>query len=302
MTAMIRPPAQFDGKFSEFFALYVEPNLPSAARVQAFDLLLRRHLSSVDPIHVIRWVREQTRGEICLSAEGGRILPTDNAPVWWLHAFLLSETPLPTDPELFFSTLPAHFHKVARFQTLNQAGFHAAHILSAKNRDIDWQSWSRDELARRMLVNIHPCNMFLVAKQEWDRNGGRPDIISWVVAAYRQRYGETMERFLADCDPGGSFGPSAGDPDYSYGAGTTADAAIRTKRPLIRRDLVGRGVSLEVSVGGSRYQIPHDDLVTWAREHTTALETLSWIDRGLYSWPRPSAAMLEFLTAYRLPE
>ncbi|WP_459080137.1 hypothetical protein [Mesorhizobium sp. A623] len=299
---MIPPPAEFDGKFSEFFALCVEPNLPSASRVQAFDQLLRRHLSDIDPIYVTRYVRGQERGTTCRTADGSRILPTDNAPVWWLHAFLLSEETLPVDAETLFSGLPCHFHNVARFQTLNQAGFHAAHILTAKNRDIDWQSWSRDEVARRMMVNLHPCNVFLVAKQEWARNGGRQDIIEWVVDAYRSRYGETMARFLADCDPDAFLGRPAGDPAYSYGAGTTSGDAIQTKRPLIRRDLVGRGVSLEISVDGARYRLPHNDLVAWARKHTTALETVSWLDRGIYSWPRSSAAMREFLRAFRLPE
>jgi hypothetical protein len=292
---MISPPFQFDGKFSDFFELYVEPNLPPPERIKAFDALLRQHLSTNNPIHVTRYVRGQVRGTICQTIDGSRILPTDNAPVWWLHAFLLSDSPMPTDPEALFSGLPYHFHQAARFQTLNQAGFHAAHIIPAKNRDTDWQSWSRNEIARRMLVNLHPCNMFLVAKQEWGRNGGCPDFIAWVVDAYRRRYGETMDRFLADCGPDGFFRQPAGDPDYSYGAGTTTDGVIQTERPLIKKDLVGRGVSLEISANGSRYLLPHDDLVAWAREHTTALKTASWIERGVYSWPRPSAAMLEFL-------
>jgi hypothetical protein len=301
MAFMIRPPLQFDGKFSDFFEQHVEPNLPPPERIKAFDALLRRHLSSNDPIYLTRYVRGQVRGKICRTTDGGRILPTDNAPVWWLHAFLLSDEPLLADSEALFSGLPCHFHQAARFQTLNQAGFHAAHIVPAKNRNTDWQSWSRDDLARRMLLNIHPCNMFLVAKQEWGRNGGRPDIISWIVDAYRRRYGESMDRFLANCSPYGSRGRPAGDPDYSYGAGTTTVGVIQTKRPLIKRELVGRGVSLEISADGSRYMLPHDDLVDWAREHTTALKTASWIERGVYSWPRPTLAMMEFLRRYPSP-
>ncbi|RWP11966.1 MAG: hypothetical protein EOR01_33435 [Mesorhizobium sp.] len=198
------PPSQFDGRFSEFYERFVEPNLPSADRVQAFDSLLRRHLSDNDPVHVVRFVRGQTRGTVYRSRQGWRILPTDNAPVWWTHALLHSETALSEDKAALFGTMPHHFFKVARFQTLNRAGYHAAHILSAKNRDTDWASWTRAELGRRMLVNIHPCNVFLVAKPEWRRNGGRSDIIAWVTRAYLRRYGATMERFLADGDPGAS--------------------------------------------------------------------------------------------------
>lgn len=299
---MIRPPLQFDGKFSDFFEQHVEPNLPPPERIKAFDALLRRHLSSNDPIYLTRYVRGQVRGKICRTTDGGRILPTDNAPVWWLHAFLLSDEPLLDEPEALFFGLPCHFHQATRFQTLNQAGFHAAHILPAKNRNVDWERWSHKELARRMLVNIHPCNMFLVAKEGWTRNGGRPDIIAWVVDTYRGRYGKTMDRFLADCDPDGSASYPPNDPPYSYSQADAGTAdVVRTSRPIIKRILVCRGVSLEISANGSRYLLPHDDLVAWVREHTTALKTASWIERGIYSWPKPTATMLEFLRRYQSP-
>lgn len=226
---------------------------------------------------------------------------------------------------MLFGKVPYHFFQVGRFQTLNQAGYHAAHILSAKNRDIDWQSWTRSELARRMLVNIHPCNMFLVAKSQWMRNGGRPDIISWVTNAYLRRYGATMERFLVDGAPGASLrGGQVEDPVYQYGV-SAADAAThgapsssplpsprlasqqavtaglrRTTRPAIWRNLVGKHANLDITMGDARYLLPHDDLVAWVRYHTSALETLSWTEGGAYHWPRASVAMTHFLERYRV--
>ena len=169
---------------------------------------------------------------------------------------------------------------------------------SAKNRNTDWQRWTRGELARRMLVNIHPCNVFLVAKQEWTRNGGRPDIIAWVIDAYLRRYGAVMERFLAEGAAGAAStrGP-VDNPVYRYGAGVAAAArdqerppsaprssrqrspkggdigTRQTKRPMIRRELVNKGVSLEISLEGARYVLAHDELVDWVREHMTALKT-----------------------------
>jgi hypothetical protein len=316
------PPARYDGRFSKFYERYVEPNLPSAGRVRAFDALLRQHLSDEDPVHVVRYVRGQTRGTICRTTDGWRVLPTDNAPVWWSHALLHSGAVLPEDAAALFGAMPDHFFKVARFQTLNQAGYHAAHILAAKNGDTNWRSWTRDEVARRMLVNIHPCNVFLVAKPEWTRNGGRSEIIAWVTKAYLQRYGATMERFLADGAPNAApISEPADDPVYCYGA-AAADGATQTetgpssraprqksqrpeptgpvpaKRPVVRRDLVGKGVSLAISLDGARYLLPHDALVTWARAHTTALESASWKEQGVYSWPRASRAMMQFLQNY----
>jgi hypothetical protein len=316
------PPARFEGRFSQFYERYIEPNLPSAESVAAFDLRLRQHLSDADPVHVVRYVRGQTRGTLCRTGEGWQILPTDNAPVWWTHALLHSGGSLAEDASVLFGTMPDHLFKVARFQTLNQAGYHAAHILSAKNRDTDWHSWTRNELARRMLVNIHPCNMFLIAKTEWMRNGGRADIIAWVTNAYLGRYGATMERFLDDGAPGAPVpGEPVEDPDYQYGVAEAAmhrprsSAAERrpspqqhgtpgirlTKRPMIWRDLVGTDAVLDITMGDARYQLPHDDLVGWVRDHTSALETASWRQGGAYHWPRASGAMLSFLQGYRVP-
>ncbi|RWO51193.1 hypothetical protein [Mesorhizobium sp.] len=321
------PPAQFDGKFSAFYERHVEPNLPSADRVQAFDSLLRQHLSDEDPVHVVRYIRGQTRGTVCRTRDGWRILPTDNAPVWWTHALLHSGGALPEDADALFAAMPYHLFKVGRLQTLNSAGDHAAHILSAKNRDTDWQGWTRSELARRMLVNIHPCNVFLVAKPEWTRNGGRSDIIAWVTNAYLRRYGATMERLLADGAPSASStsGPVE-DPDYRYNADAADNvtdpgpvslsrqsprqtspksergSSRNMKRPMIWRHLVGKGVSLDISMEGARYVLPHDDLVAWVGGHTTALETASWKGKGIYSWSRAKRAMVEFLQNYAIEE
>jgi hypothetical protein len=240
--------------------------------------------------------------------------------VWWTHTLLHSESTLPKDRTALFGTMPYHFFKVARFQTLNQAGYHAAHILSAKKGDTDRQAWTRAELERRMLVNIHPCNVFLGAKPEWTRNGGRPDIINWVTNAYLRRYGAIMERFLADTAPA-AFPAPVNDPLYNY-AMDGADMASYSRRnssarsqqqklpnsdrvgrrlvnrPIIWRDLVGSGIWLEISAQGGRYVLPHDDLVFWARENTSALQTASWSVRGLYSWPSTTRGMLTFLRGY----
>lgn len=321
MTVLSPPPLRYNGRYSEFYRRYVEPNLPSVEMVQAFDSLLRRHLASEDPVYLVRYVKGHTRGTIYRTKQSLRMLPTDNAPVWWTHAHLHSGGTLPENSSDLFEAMPHHFFQVVRLATLNQAGYHAAHILSAKNGDVDWQMWTRAELARRMLVNIHPCNLFLVAKCEWMRSGGRPDIIAWVTNAYLRRYGSTMERFLADSVRGEALlsGPVE-DPIYRYGGAEeatfdkapivakqdtrqrTGDNGIRrTKRPIIWRDLEGKGVSLAIEMDGTRYVLPHDHLVHWARKHTGALETTSWAKSGSYSWPRATRAMLQFLQGYRVP-
>lgn len=319
---MIPPPASYAGLFSDFYERYVEPNLPTPDRMQALNSRLRHHMADEDPVHVVRYVRGQTRGTVYRTNEGWKIFPTDNAPVWWTHALLYSETELPEDRNSLFGTMPHHFFKIARFQTLNQAGYHAAHIVSAKNRDTNWQTWTRAELSCRMLVNIHPCNVFLIAKRGWQRNGGRPDIIAWVTRAYLRRYGAVMERFLADCDPGASSrsGPMndpGEDADGKASQSSTASSSrsprrtspktepvgcLRTTRPIVRRDLLHKRVKLEISLQDILYRLPHDNLVEWVGKHTTALRTASWNERGSYSWPHPTRSMAQFLEHYRANE
>lgn len=305
--SFVPSPSHYSGNFSNFFERYVGQNLPSADRVKAFDSRLRTYLTGKDPIHLLRHVSGQTRGKICLTRQGSRILPTDNAPVWWTHALLLSENPLPADESLF-SAMPSHFFMMARVKTLNQEGYHAAHILPAKNGSTDWQSWTREELARRMLLNIHPCNVFLVAKQDWQLNGGRPDIIAWVTATYLRRYGSIMERFLAEVGQSVSdFQGSPNDPTYRYDSkighatvaqSVTTGVTLCAKRPFISHRYIGTHTRLQLTLNDMRFLIPHDDLVSWVGEHTTALLSSSWRDRGAYSWPRPSRAMQRFLAGY----
>ena len=60
---------------------------------------------------------------------------------------------------------------------INGAGWHVAHILNTKDRNIEWKNWSREELVRRFVRNIHPCNCYYIPKRNWHRHGplGAPD-------------------------------------------------------------------------------------------------------------------------------
>lgn len=315
------PPIKFDGKFSTFYSDYVERNLPDVDRVIAFDKSLRTYLDRPDALHVIRLVNPkaapQKRGSIYVTP-GGRIRPSDNAPVWWLHAFLMSDEPIPSNDELekLFVKLPCHMFQIGSGENLSRSGYHAAHIMNAKNGDTNWKHWDRQELIRRVLVNIHPCNMFLTAKTGWPKQGGRPDIISWVIGAYRQRYMDTMERFLDDVGYRNEISASGIlDPDYSYGPksppqpvkpdtenGPPVDPAPPqpSNRPIIKKQWVGKGIVLEISTLGQKFVVPHDALCGWVRKNTNAKNTASWIDNGIYSWPWPTKAMLGFLAPYRV--
>lgn len=312
---MIPAPLEFTGPFSEFFEKYVWPNSPSTERVMEFDNFLRSYLNSENPIHVLRAVKTLERGVECRNKGGHRILPTDNSPVWWLHAFLRTNAALPADPEKFFVTLPAHmFHLPRGVQYLNKLGFHAAHLVNAKNGDTDWQSWSRKELVRRTLVNIHPLNMFLVAKDNWPKFGGHPQFVRWVTAQYLHRYGDTMRSFLIDIYVTHAHTSIAIDQTYEFDTGSTEVAGggkrhrdpssemkmLHYNRPIIKQSLVGTGTVIVIDAAYGRFKIPHDDLLDWVGKHLNALNTSSWTDGGIYHWPTASKNMMAFLEDFRI--
>ncbi|MFD0978476.1 hypothetical protein [Tropicimonas aquimaris] len=311
------PPAAYSGHFSAFFDRFVVPNLPPPDRVEAFDALLRNYLGSDDPLHVVRVAGDQVRGEVCFTDAGARILPTDNMPVWWIQAVLRSGEPLPEDSAALFERIPAHMFRAPRDREyLNGAGYHAAHLIPAKNGQTDWRSWSREELRLRTLANVHPCNVTLVAKACWHRHGGRKDIIEWVVRRYAELYGGCCVRLFRDLggdmptdrcpnDPQNSYETAPGARNERRSRETKASSrALRSlrvgrvklvHRPWIRLDWKASDVVLDLRLPDARYVVPHDALLDWVARSTSACSSASWLEKGHYHWPRPSRAMLEFL-------
>jgi hypothetical protein len=314
---MIPAPPAFDGAFSEFFDCYVLPNLPAVERVREFDQRLRSYLSGPDPVHPIRNVRGQERGVICKNNGGTRMLPTDNSPVWWIHAFLMTDNAFPDNNTELFERLPCHMFKLPKgWSYLNATNYHAAHLVEAKNGKTDWEDWTRKELYRRVLVNIHPCNMVLIAKTDWQYWGGQSNVLEWASHQYQERYGSLMTSLISDCGGEAHSNEKPKDFHYSYPMrpqprthrrfnSPVATSRIpknpyRINRPLISKNLSQLGVWLEISAEGSRYHVPHDLLLEWVESNTGALETRSWRDKGLYSWPRPSRKMTAFLKKFEL--
>ena len=80
--------------------------------------------------------------------------------------------------------------------TISHAGWHVAHILDAKDRNVNWRSWSRGELIRRFVRNLHPCNLFYIPKTDWQPYGCDPRVIAFFAAIYSHRYKHVWPEFL----------------------------------------------------------------------------------------------------------
>jgi hypothetical protein len=319
---MIAAPGSFEGSFSNFFARWVEPNLPSPLAVAEFDAQFRDYLEGPDPLYILRKLPRQKRGELCVTNQGARILPADNSPGWWLHARLISAGDHP-DAVTLFDRIPTHFFKASGLSTLNGAGFHLAHVIDVSDGNSRWEDWDRSEAAIRMLRNLHPCNWFLLAKPDWRTAGANPAIIAWVEYTYAKLYGEAFKAFRRDVGKSMPSSEAPPDPLYSYSLppSPTPKQTLRTttmraqtsgarggssdnprilNRPAIRRELQGDGIRLLIRFGGRCYNVAHDDLVEWVGENANALNTDSWRLEGHYSWPNPSAKMRSFLSEFEV--
>jgi hypothetical protein len=322
--ALVKCPALFDGTFNRFYTEYVEPNLPRPERVWAFDKFLSEYLSSENPAYIVRNVRDQERGLACTTVHGDQMIPSDNSPGWWIHSFLLGDEPMEDNAAGFFAQSPTHVFEVWRMETLNTAGYHLAHIFPVKNRDTEWVNWTRSDLQRRFILNIHPCNWFLLAKTDWQRNGKREDLIQWVKSAYRERYGEIYQSFLQRT---GNDREAIADwrenPEYAFDSlrsrggkspgenrstvkrhldlkSNRNDHVKQSKRPIVCAELVGRDTVLDIKIRDRRFRLLHDELWRWVKANKNALNTKAWNDDGVYHWPKTPKDMLEFLSQFEV--
>ena len=303
-----KAPTQFSGQFRDFFYLHVSPNLPSKERVLEFDILLENYLSSSQPFHLIRKVASLERQKTFNTSEGHLLLASDNSPAWWLHAFLLSRLPLPSDMGKFVRNIPRHMFDIKLSNNLSKAGFHLAHLSNVKNRDTNWKDWNKEELERRMRLNIHPWNWCLIAKECWRIFGANEDIIGFIDQEYIERYGAPYVQWRRRHPLNVNYNSEEAIP-YSYGSQRNQEErqiksvvmgqGIQSTRPIIQAKWIGKGIILNLRLQLGNYYIQHDELLKWIEHNTTALKTKSWTEGKVFHWPRPSRKMAAFLEPFR---
>lgn len=191
---MIPPaPLQFDGSIDELFERYVASVAPSKAAVERFHASLLKYLASPDPAFIIRGSSDHRRQEL-RTKNNLRILPSDNAPAWWVHHHLWQGwTPTPAEFAAAIESCPRHFHDVSRRKEngISAAGWYVAHILPAKFANSHPDAWSRDDAVMRFIRNVHPANHFYVpggAAVGEDRK-----VIAYAAQWAEQRYGKIWD-------------------------------------------------------------------------------------------------------------
>jgi len=192
------PPVPYEATFAQFVEEWLDALLPCRRVILAFHRELMGYVGGADPLFIVRYVKGQERGEVVRTRDGTRLLPSDNAPAWWWHMKMFHGATVSTEHFAeFMRTTPTHLFQVSGYYTVNTAGWHAAHILDAKDGDVDWRSWTRADATWRFVRNMHPLNLFYVPKVDWPRVGRDPELIGYVAWVYATRWPEVWEEFTS---------------------------------------------------------------------------------------------------------
>jgi hypothetical protein len=206
-------PLTFNGTLTELFESHILAVLPDVEEVEHIHRRLVTYINQADPSFLVRYVGGCERGEVYVTGSGARFKATDNSPAWWMHYLAFNRI-----RDFNLDDAPTHMFEAGRQMpgNINTAGWHVAHILNAKDRDVDWPGWARQELVRRFVRNLHPANCFYIPKPEWRGYGADPKVIGFFASRYRERYRSIWDEFVQLAEGSSMDLTSAGNVRYVY--------------------------------------------------------------------------------------
>jgi hypothetical protein len=101
---------------------------------------------------------------------------------------------------------------------INDAGWSVAHIFDVKDCNTDFQHWSKTELIKRTVRNIHPCNYFYIAKHDrtWNEYGRDKNFLSFFYEKFSIKYHTIWKDFMRLTDAKPLDGSRNSQTIYSY--------------------------------------------------------------------------------------
>lgn len=231
-------PLSVDGTLEEFYEQHAISTLPAIEAVEYYHEILREHCRKPNALFLVRNVDPNTRRLELQTVEGERYKPTDNAPAWWFH--FITYNGIRILPEHFAEALnfvPVHFHEVAHClrTSINTAEWYVAHIFNVKDGNTNAARWTRADLERRFLRNVHPCNAFYVpnpkvnGKRKLGRlNGEDSRVIAYFRARYADRYGDIWRQFVELAGDGRQAITPEGSLPFSYRLETVSSPTLAT--------------------------------------------------------------------------
>ena len=214
-------PTSFAGRMSELYFDHVVSLLPSVGRVLGVHASLMEYVRNGPRLFWLRSRKAAERGMMTVTQEGDRIIWTDNAPSWGIHALLLSEDALDLtsfarwmESEMPIEFNAAHQRKLDR---INRARYHVAHLFDVQaGRDKSApEKWSRREVELRFLRNVHPCNAGYIPLPKWREYGASNAVKAFFCREYATRYAGCWAEFEASV-AGYPLRDDDSDPEYIY--------------------------------------------------------------------------------------
>jgi len=216
MPDMHRCPPHFSSTLADFVNQHVKPNLLCENKVAEFHNGLMKYIKSNDVIYILRQMGETVRFRIGIdekiySTNGGLELKDyDNFPAWWIHFLIFHGYKF--NPRNKFKKLiddiPTHFFSSPgpsianrRYGTINAYGYHVAHIYNVKDGNIDYRNYSKQEMIKRFVRNIHPLNYFYIAKGQWRKYGETKEVRSSFVNLFSFKYRDVWDEFIKLAQP-----------------------------------------------------------------------------------------------------
>lgn len=230
-----RSPDSFSGSVGELFTQVIGPTFLPVEEVVHTHRLLARYVRDASPLFLIRAVSGTDRRVDYQTNDGWTFRATDNAPAWWMYGALFASHRIDDQAtRAVVESIPCHMFDVAARSAPvpSKSGWHIAHILPVKDRNVVFRSWTRRDLVRRFIRNVHPANYFLLPSSDWQRLGNDTTIVNFAAALHRQRYAEIWEEFAELADLDHSAPPSLlVDGHVRFGQKPTATLRAKAKVP-----------------------------------------------------------------------
>jgi hypothetical protein len=216
MPDMHHCPPQFSSTLAEFVEHHVKPNLLSKEGVEGFHNGLMQYIKSRDSIYILREMKDTVRfrrgidENIYSTNEGVQFKTSDNHPAWWIHHLIFHGYKFtPNDRfKRLIDDIPTHFFSIPgpsitsrRSGTINAYGYHLAHIYNVKDGNIDYRTYSKQEMVKRFIRNIHPLNYFYIANEQWRKYGETKEMRSFFVTLFSHKYPDLWDEFIKKAQP-----------------------------------------------------------------------------------------------------
>lgn len=125
-------PVRYQGTRADFIASHLEQILPDVLVVERLHDALVEYVRREDSLFLVRGVRGMKKG-VSERTHTGTMLSTDNAPAWWWHSVLFNDALGTQSFDAMVRSTPFHLFHLSGLPTVNDAGWHLAHMLDAKD-------------------------------------------------------------------------------------------------------------------------------------------------------------------------